>query len=70
MDNHKLRELLYGNNPQANSRKQKLRQIVNSCYTKDIKTLQQKETEVCAFDLAYELFMETDIFRNPNIFSN
>ena len=62
MNTQELRDLLNEESKTGNSRRSEFRKMINKCYKEDIKTLQQKVTEDCAFDLAYDIFMNTNIF--------
>ena len=38
--------------------------MILACYNENIKTLQEKKTQDCAFDLAYDLYINTQIFKD------
>ena len=64
MNTQELRDKLNEQNETGSRRRLELRKMINKCYKEDIKTLQQKVTEDCAFDLAYDIFINTKVFEN------
>lgn len=64
MNTQEIRDILNESGKLGDQRREKLRQMINACYHENIKSLQQKQTQDCAFDLAYDLFTNTQIFKN------
>jgi hypothetical protein len=64
MNTQEIRDILNEPGHQGDKRREKLRKMINACYKENIKSLQQKATQDCAFDLAYDLYVNTSIFKN------
>ena len=63
MENPKLKEALYQKTSTGEKRREMLRKAINQCYKHDIKSLKDPRTLECSFDLAYDLFHNTEVYK-------
>lgn len=64
MDTQEIRDILSQKGPQGEQRREMFREMINQCYSENIKSLQEKATQKCSFALTYDILMNTDVFKD------
>lgn len=63
MENKKMKKEIYQDSRKGRKRREMLRKCLNQCYQHNIKNLKDPKTLECSFELAYDLFHYSDVYK-------